>query len=69
MKISRKGFLGGSLAVLAASGAKAADPDPKGKIFGLDEAGSGKVSGRPWEPFSDRKVRVGIAGEGVCKFG
>ena len=69
MKISRKGFLGGSLAVLATSGAKAADPDPKGKIFGLDEAGSGKVSGRPWEPFSDRKVRVGIAGEGVCKFG
>ena len=69
MKISRKGFLGGSLAMFAASGAKAADPDPKGKIFGLDEAGSGKVSGRPWEPFSDRKVRVGIAGEGVCKFG
>ena len=69
MDLSRKGFLGGSLALLAASGAKAADPDPKGKIFGLDEKGSGKVSGRPWEPFSDRKVRVGIAGEGVCKFG
>ena len=69
MSLSRKSFLGGSLALFAASGAKAADPDPKGKIFGLDEKGSGKISGRAWEPFSDRKVRVGIAGEGVCKFG
>ncbi|OFX38659.1 MAG: hypothetical protein A2X03_19480 [Bacteroidetes bacterium GWA2_40_15] len=23
----------------------------------------------PWKPFSDRKIRVGIAGYGVCRFG
>ena len=69
MNLSRKSFLGGSLAFFAASGTKAADPDPNGKIFGLDEKGSGKISSRKWEPFSDRKVRVGIAGEGVCSFG
>ena len=28
------------------------------------------VSGQdPWKPFSDRKLRVGIAGYGVCRFG
>ncbi|HUX94860.1 MAG TPA: Gfo/Idh/MocA family oxidoreductase [Bacteroidales bacterium] len=28
------------------------------------------VAGRsPWEPFSERKLRVGIAGYGVCRFG
>ena len=69
MNLSRKSFLGGSLAVFAASRVKAADPDPNGKIFGLDEKGSGKISSRKWQPFSDRKVRVGIAGEGVCSFG
>ena len=57
MNLSRKSFLGGSLAFFAASGARAADPDPNGKIFGLDEKGSGKISSRKWEPFSDHKVR------------
>ena len=68
MGISRKGFIGGAFAALAAQGAVAAGEEKK-KIQGLDEKGSGKLSARPWEPFSDRKVRVGIAGEGVCSFG
>ena len=66
MDISRKGFIGGVLAAIATQGAAA---DDEKKIQGLDERGSGKLSERAWEPFSDRKVRVGIAGEGVCSFG
>ena len=67
MDISRKGFLAGTLAVAAAS-ARAELPKPVGKIQGFDESGDAKTDG-PWEPFSDRKVRVGIAGYGVCTFG
>ena len=28
-----------------------------------------RLAAQAWTPFSDRKVRVGIAGEGVCNFG
>ncbi len=28
-----------------------------------------KQAGKPWKPVSDRKVRVGIVGYGVCRFG
>jgi predicted dehydrogenase len=49
----------------AAAAAPAADPNI------LGEAGS-KTSQRPkgvWQPVSDRKIRMGIVGNGVCKFG
>ena len=68
MDISRKHFFIGSAAVFAASGLKAAAPNPVGKIQGFDESNEAKTDG-PWEPFSDKKVRVGIAGYGVCTFG
>ena len=68
MDISRKNFFIGSAAVVAATGLKAAAPNPVGKIQGFDESNEAKTDG-PWEPFSDKKVRVGIAGYGVCTFG
>ena len=68
MDISRKNFFIGSAAVVAAAGLKAAAPNPVGKIQGFDESNEAKTDG-PWEPFSDKKVRVGIAGYGVCTFG
>ncbi len=51
--------------MLAAAGARAADKT----IAGFDETDAGKVSGAVWKPVSDRKVKVGIAGYGVCQFG
>ncbi|MGI6389801.1 MAG: Gfo/Idh/MocA family protein [Kiritimatiellia bacterium] len=39
------------------------------KIAGFDETNAGKVKAAAWTPFSDRKVKVGIVGYGVCKFG
>lgn len=39
-------------------------------IAGFDETGTpASASKKVWEPFSDRKLRVGIAGYGVCRFG
>jgi len=61
--LSRRGFVGAAL--FAAVGNVA-----KGEVIqGFDERDAGKLSKAPWKPFSDRKVRVGIAGEGVCSFG
>ena len=67
MDVSRKGFIAGTLAV-AAAGVQAAASKPVAKIQGFDETIETKTDG-PWQPFSDKKVRVGIAGYGACSFG
>lgn len=63
---SRRAFLqqtmiGAGLAVL---GAKAAEKP----IAGFDETDAGKVKNSAWKPVSDRRVKVGLVGYGVCKF-
>jgi predicted dehydrogenase len=72
---SRRSFLSriglGSLAALAVQrgGEAAFAQAPGAKILG--ESGV-KTSARPkktWQPVSDQKIRVGIAGYGVCQFG
>ena len=68
--ISRRSFVGAGSALLALSGcATAGSRGEKETIQGFDERDAGRISKVPWEPFSDKKVRVGIAGEGVCSFG
>jgi len=37
-------------------------------IPGFDQTRTSQDASRPWQPFSDRKVRVGLVGYGVCKF-
>lgn len=68
---SRRNFLADALlgtgAALAATGA--AQPAAAPKIAGFDETDAGRVRDAAWKPVSDRKVKVGIAGYGVCKFG
>ena len=39
------------------------------KIQGFDETATNTQKDKVWQPFSDRKVRVGIVGYGVCRFG
>ena len=71
---SRRAFLrnvgAGSLgAVATGAWLSAAEPKPDAKILGAEGV---KTSARPqgvWKPVSDRKIRVGIVGYGVCKFG
>ena len=69
---SRRGFLGAGSALVAVTGCTTATGTAAKKkevIQGFDETDAGKLSAAEWTPFSDRKVRVGIAGEGVCDFG
>ncbi len=42
--------------------------DTENTIQGFDETEE-RVTTKKWEPVSDRKIRVGIVGYGVCKFG
>jgi len=38
-------------------------------IQGFEEAPTDTEAAKQWKPVSDRKIRVGIAGYGVCRFG
>jgi len=40
-----------------------------GSLSAQAVAARAKETAKPWEPVSDRKVRVGIVGYGVCQFG
>ena len=69
--ISRRGFVGAGTALLAAR-AFAEEwkaPERNEVKGGFDEEAADLKTAEPWQPYSDRKVRVGIAGEGVCNFG
>ena len=68
MDITRRNFFIGSTAAFAAAGLLAAEKDATAGIQGFDESDEGRTDG-PWQPFSDAKVRVGIAGYGACCFG
>lgn len=66
--ISRRGFVSAGAALFAAAGCTT--PGEKIEtIQGFDETESGANKETAYVPFSDRKVRVGIAGEGFCGFG
>jgi len=54
------------LAALGVAGTVQGDEEP---IPGLDEVEKTASSGKVWQPTSDRKIRLGIAGYGLCRFG
>lgn len=66
--LSRRSFLATSAAAAAATSALGASQDNK-TIPGFDQTQTDYDRTKEWKPFSDRKVRVGIVGHGVCKFG
>ncbi len=63
--LTRRGFLG-SAALLATLGKASGEEAP---IQGFEDTGSNTATDAVWQPLSDRKIRVGIVGYGVCKFG
>ncbi|MFX1476228.1 MAG: gfo/Idh/MocA family oxidoreductase, partial [Promethearchaeota archaeon] len=67
-KISRRSFLTVSAAT-ASGGSMLRYARATEKIAGFDQTKIDYDSTQVWKPFSDRKVRVGIVGHGVCKFG
>ena len=83
MEFSRKGFIGAGAAFFATgcassalksglSAEEEARATARKSIQGLSEKGEQLGAGdvaTPWEPFSDKIVRVAIVGEGFCYFG
>jgi predicted dehydrogenase len=79
MNLTRRGFLretGRAGALLAMTGMTArgaagdAPKDAAGNVIpGFEKEQDAAGPSTIWQPFSDRKVRVGIAGFGFCQFG
>jgi hypothetical protein len=77
--MTRRGFLqgvgsaGAFLGVAGTAGHAAAAEPPKdaaGKVIpGFEKTETDPNAAKGWQPFSDRKIRVGIAGFGLCSFG
>lgn len=71
--VPRRSFLQISASGIAMAGGFALRADEPTKIQGFEIQGFEEdlveTSSTPWTPISDRKIRVGIAGYGVCKFG
>ncbi|MDY0170329.1 MAG: Gfo/Idh/MocA family oxidoreductase [Thermoguttaceae bacterium] len=68
-QVSRRSFLAASAAAAATGSslfhfAKGAEVIP-----GFDQTTTDYDRTKQWKPFNDRKVRVGIVGHGVCRFG
>lgn len=66
---SRRSFFKGAAAsagIVSSAQFAAAQEEP---IQGFDETESNTQADRVWKPVSDRKIRVGIVGYGVCRFG
>ncbi len=68
-RVSRRSFLAASAAA-AASGATVLQAGQEKKVIpGFDQTATEVDRTQKWEPFTDRKVRLGIVGHGVCQFG
>src|ERR1035441_2440080 len=67
--LTRRSFLHavglGSAAVALAPAARAQEK----VIQGFEQAPTDPNASKAWKPFSDRKIRVGLVGYGVCQFG
>ena len=69
--LSRRAFIqsiGLGAAAIAGSGGYQLRGQEK-PIQGFEKTAAEAETSKGWKPISDRKVRVGIAGYGVCKFG
>ena len=66
---TRRGLLAAAGVGVASWLASAKGEKMAKKIQGFEETDTGNLRKQGWTPVSDRKVRVGIAGYGVCRFG
>ena len=65
---SRRGFLRQLSLGAGIAGATSAFGAEK-PIQGFDDTNANAKKDAVWQPYSDRKVRMGIVGYGVCRFG
>ena len=67
--LSRRLFLSTSAIGVAAAGLSQFGCSDAPKIQGFDDSSASPDPYKGWVPVSDRKIRMGIVGHGVCKFG
>ena len=68
-QVTRRSFLAASAASAAAVSSLVRSARAAEAIPGFDRTETDYDRTKVWKPFSDRKVRVGIVGHGVCQFG
>ncbi|HSW45397.1 MAG TPA: Gfo/Idh/MocA family oxidoreductase [Phycisphaerae bacterium] len=66
---TRRSFLQAVGAGAAALGLQQTARSEEKVIQGFEKQAADKDASKGWQPVSDRKIRVGIAGYGVCRFG
>lgn len=66
--LSRRSFLGTTASALVASHALINQAQSAEVIRGFDQTRTDYDRTKAWKPFSDRKIRIGLAGYGLCKF-
>lgn len=69
ISFSRRSFLKSAVAGAGMAAISGRNPAAEEVIQGFDETESATVSQKEWTPVSDRRIRVGIIGYGVCRFG
>ncbi len=67
--IPRRSFIKAAGLGLAGLGITGTVKGEKELIPGLEDVKQTANRGKKWQPVSDRKIRVGIAGYGLCRFG
>ncbi len=66
--LTRRAFLGTTAAAVAAAPALLRPAQGAEVIPGFDQTRTDYDRTKTWQPFSDRKIRVGLVGYGYCKF-
>jgi predicted dehydrogenase len=67
-KLTRRSFLGTTATAMAATPALIQQAHSADVIPGFDQTKTDYDRTKAWQPFSDRKIRVGQVGYGLCKF-
>lgn len=69
LSLSRRRFLQAAGATACLAGLSSAAVAAQNNIPGFERSADSDAMHKDWKPVSDRKVRVGIVGYGVCRFG
>ncbi len=67
-RLSRRSFLGSTATAMFAAHSMINRAHSAEVIPGFDQTSTDYDKTKAWKPFSDRKVRVGLVGYGVCQF-
>jgi len=67
-KLTRRSFLGSAATAVAAAQTIIHRAHSADVIPGFDQTKTDYDRTKEWKPFSDRKIRVGLVGYGLCKF-